>query len=262
MKTIPLIILTLIAGYNYGSNCKITRYLLSRNRGYGLYFKTAYYGIILLFVSITLYIILNYFTGFIGFLDNLICKYFGMLSMEKFENQQLIRILIIGFFTILLSYIYFPINLIIKSSQRLTELVFNNAIKNRDFEKLIWRALRNNSVLQVTMSNNKVYVGYVIRTIDPEAERTELRLLPILSGYRDETSTVIFKNMYKSVLDVLAAEPISNITSDEHLDDAGLGDFEIVLPYYEIRHSSMFDYEVYLETNNSFNKKINTRTAN
>ena len=32
LKTVPLIILTLIAGYNFGLNCKATRYIISRNR--------------------------------------------------------------------------------------------------------------------------------------------------------------------------------------------------------------------------------------
>jgi len=253
LKSITLIFITLLAGYYFGANSKITRYSLSRNSGYSYYFRISFYGMIMLMLAFITFLLLKNSTGLIDEVIDLIDRYYGRFDADGFTNSQIIYTGIVGFITLFFSCFHFPLNFIISKSYSLSDRVYQRAIKNRDFERLIYRAIKQSSLLQVTMSNGKVYVGYVIRTIDPEAERTELRMLPVLSGYRDDTGTVIFKNKYRHVLNILSDEflEIDCINTDEDMDDAGLADFEIVLPYGEIRHSSLFDYLIYSQTNNS-----------
>jgi len=253
LKSITLIFITLLAGYNFGANSKTTRYFLCRNSGYSYYFRISCYGIILLITAFITFLILKNFTGIIDFIMSLTENYYGKFDENRFIHSQIVYTGIVGFIMLFYSCIYLVINFIISKSEYLTDLVYQRAIRNRDFERLVYRAIRQSSLLQVSMSNGKVYVGYVIRTIDPDAERTELRMLPVLSGYRDDTGTVIFKNKYSHVLNILSDDfvEIDCINTDEEMDDIGLADFEIVLPYGEIRHSSLFDYFIYSQTNNS-----------
>ncbi|MBN1501613.1 MAG: hypothetical protein JW982_15755 [Spirochaetes bacterium] len=181
-------------------------------------------------------------------------SFYGNLSDDPTQNRIFLDSLLLAVSTITAGFLYLPLNILMKIPV-LKRIAFESAIKNRDFEKLIWRAIRTNCLIQITNSNNKVYIGYVIRTIDPAFERTELRMLPVLSGYRNTEGSIVFKNMYTVVLKKLQNNPIEDITNETELNSTGLADFEIVLPYSEIRHTGLFDYKVYVDTNESFKNK-------
>ena len=58
------------------------------------------------------------------------------------------------------------------------------------------------------MLNSKVYVGLITSNFDPAFDRKYIRLLPILSGYRDsETKEVTFTHNYSSVLQSVKDDP-------------------------------------------------------
>lgn len=129
-----------------------------------------------------------------------------------------------------------------------THWPYKLAIKNADFERLVLRAIERSLPMLVTLENGKVYVGYVIRTIDPLAEGKELRLLPVFSGFRSpETGQVTFSTNYSEVL-----VEISEDDREHEKGEAGgalahlyPGDFEVVIPVSKIVTSTLYDDEAY-----------------
>lgn len=77
--------------------------------------------------------------------------------------------------------------------------------------------------LLITLEDGKVYVGNAIRLPNPELDRQDVRILPLLGGYRDkDTKKLTLTTDYHSVTQSLG--------EDGRLNHLRRGDFEIVLP--------------------------------
>jgi hypothetical protein len=61
-------------------------------------------------------------------------------------------------------------------------------VKDHDngFLRLFHRAATESLMVSVTLSNRKVYIGYVLKTPNFTPEQQFVALLPLLSGYRDK----------------------------------------------------------------------------
>lgn len=75
--------------------------------------------------------------------------------------------------------------------------------------RLIYEAAINQSLIQVTLLGGKVYVGWVdYIPLDSRAEDSFLRLLPLMSGYRDPTTKkVVFQTKYTAFIEREDFEP-------------------------------------------------------
>lgn len=68
-----------------------------------------------------------------------------------------------------------------------------------DFDKIFAEAFLEKHMLQITLRNNKVYVGY-IQKLAPPTQANQLTILPVISGYREsETKKINFITEYLSV---------------------------------------------------------------
>jgi hypothetical protein len=109
---------------------------------------------------------------------------------------------------------------------------------NSEVEIMLLRALEHGMPVFVT-TPTKVYVGYVMGSIEAESKRESLRILPVISGYRDsQTRKVIFTTSYLSVYQKFSQDP-----GLRHLNPSL---FEIVIPADEIKTISLFDVKAYL----------------
>ena len=114
------------------------------------------------------------------------------------------------------------------------------AVTDSDFERLLVRAMFRDMPVMLTLESGKLYVGWVIRALNPRDVIKEVRILPMLSGYRDsETHQVEFTTNYFEVLETISAP-----TPD--LDHMEPGDFEVVIPCDRIMFTHLFDVEAYL----------------
>ena len=113
------------------------------------------------------------------------------------------------------------------------------AAQGNELELLLARALSNESPVMATLSSGKVYVGFVTRSLRPGVERRYLRLLPVVSGYRESgTQRVTFTTPYEEVraeADDLDS-PLYGLLSQ---------DFEVVLPIGDIVSANLFDFVAY-----------------
>lgn len=116
--------------------------------------------------------------------------------------------------------------------------------KNGDeLEKLFERSAAEGKIMQLTLKNNKVYIGFC-ETI-PEPQKTNyLVISPVLSGYRDsETKKIEITTNYFEIIDHYV-ENLDDITTSVELNT------DITIKRDEILTASIYEQEIYDMFNN------------
>ncbi|MEA2204398.1 MAG: hypothetical protein QOE77_1174 [Blastocatellia bacterium] len=92
-----------------------------------------------------------------------------------------------------------PLNLVCSRDKAIDRIIE----EDKDaFEILLKKAQDNANTVAVTMSNGKVYVGYVLHTFNPAFPTRFIKILPTKSGYRDDLDkTYHFTVFYSEALD-------------------------------------------------------------
>src|ERR1043166_5967936 len=95
--------------------------------------------------------------------------------------------------------LWWPLNLVCSRDKAVDRMIEEDQIA---LELVLKRAQDNGNTVAVTMSNGKVYVGYVLHFINPAVPTQFIQILPTKSGYRDEKNkTYHFENFYTEALD-------------------------------------------------------------
>jgi hypothetical protein len=139
---------------------------------------------------------------------------------------------------------------------RLKTYIYTRAIKNNDFERLVWRAFRKTVPISLSLASGKEYVGWVIRTINPKIERNEIRILPLFSGYRDPKTKKVnyitkYEDVYYEMMEHIekpnksSNKDAKSDKNDYDLSHLEIGDFEVIIPTREIIVSRLFDVNAY-----------------
>ncbi len=112
------------------------------------------------------------------------------------------------------------------------------AIKSigNEFELLLNSSFTENKLLLFTLNNGKVYIAWVKELPIPSVSKY-IRIIPIISGYRDEQKNVIFTTHYLSVYGEYIRE--GKVKSIEELDT------DLILNTDDIVTVSFFDIDMY-----------------
>lgn len=102
-----------------------------------------------------------------------------------------------------------------------------------ELEHLIDGAFSNVSLVSFTMKSGKVYVGWPVSLPRP-TQGAYLSVLPLISGYRDDTQDVVFTTEYWDVYQ-----------SRQQAGEDMYHGFLLVLSIEEITSASLFDFDVY-----------------
>lgn len=240
MKLATLLLFPLLAGYAFSISWSGSKYISAREDGYRLYFRAAFYGCFLFITAMLLYLyLIAKSPEALSTLNDFILVIFG--SIFTTESHYYLIVTDILILTLLSGFCLGFVLDFIPFSKRLFYWI---AIKNEDFERLIYRAHCKPMPISLTMTNCKVYVGYVARGIDPGAKNTHIKIWPILSGYRSpKDGKVKFTTFYDEMyLEVENNEIASERYSSNSVD---FDDFQIVLPLEDIKSANLFDVDVY-----------------
>jgi len=248
MQAAHLAILTVVSGYAFSTTWTPSLYHSARESGHRLYLRSVFYAVFLLTVSLALHILL--FTQcqpYLGLLE-FIRTFYPIQNLTEnsiFSEDSKASIVIISFLLgpILGHILNFPrwsflidIKIPFSNIKPLfcyEKWLLRHAIKNNDFEKLIAHSVYTNLPILFTLDSGKVYVGWPVSAPNPTRERRSIRILPILSGYRQKDQhTVTFTTNYYSVL-------------NNESNTASLDDFEIVIPTEHLTVCHAFDLELY-----------------
>lgn len=106
-----------------------------------------------------------------------------------------------------------------------------------EIEQLFKKAAKEELLIQITLKSNKVYVGFV-EYIPPPKESNYLKIIPLISGYRNHKTKKIKFNTdyYKAIL---------LYQSDEKKYESF--EMDLTIKQDEILIANVFDYEVYKE---------------
>ncbi|MGE0371850.1 MAG: hypothetical protein AB7Q01_08180 [Gammaproteobacteria bacterium] len=251
-----LLILPLIGGYAFSTIWSPSYYHASRESGHRLYFRAGFYAIVMFGAATAVHVV--------AFVHSDLYR-----ELLRIESAVIHATLAVGtvniwgvearFSILMLSALLgpamghalnFPQHYLKLSAahpwlpyaqlfERWELWVLSRAAANNDFEKLVLRSFTRRIPLLITLVSNKVYVGWAIRAPDPVATSRYLRLLPLLSGYRDKDSqNVHFTTHYFHVL----SPPTLGLEEIDHLEP---GDFEVVVPVQQITNAHLFDLDAH-----------------
>lgn len=128
------------------------------------------------------------------------------------------------------------------------ETAEERAIENEGngLERLFARATKASKQVLLTMESGKVYVGWIVRMPpDPRSENAYVRILPTMSGYRDEKHRIQFTTMYDEMYEKMLSDDQISAAEEEELKD-----FLKSIPLSKIQSAGIFDPEIY----RAFNK--------
>lgn len=222
----PLFILPLVGGFVFIKEWEGTRYILPREDGHKLYFRSAYCGLFVCIAAFFSLALIVYVAAIIPWrFSSSFADYSGNLFDLRLVFMTLLASPVLGYvfarflniFTDELNYYY-------------------TALQDNEFEYLLVKAMSSDLMVMVTMEDEKVYVGWVYKVSDPaKAERKYFSLIPVMSGCRAEKRKVEFTTFYDEVY---------RRTDDElgHLD---VEHFAVVLPAQRMLSARLFDPEAY-----------------
>lgn len=105
-----------------------------------------------------------------------------------------------------------------------------------EFSSIMFSSWEKGLPIAFTLSNNKVYIGYVVET---GVDNNDMNILPLVSGYRsDETKDLIYLIDYKPVIEKIQKHKGADISQ-----------FLISIPHREIIHANLhnFDYKQHFD---------------
>lgn len=235
MDVALLLILPIVGGYIFASNWIVTSYQIAREDGHRLYFRAAFYGVFLFSCGLLLRLLLLSAWDSYQQIESSLKQHLNQILKNPVESHQINTLLISLYALLLGAGAWYPLNF---CSRPWRNRLLDWAVKDSDFEKLIQTAARLPMPILLTMDNEKVYVGYVVATMNPRHAREALTLLPLMSGYRNGSNKKIqFTTFYDSIYESL---------KEKH-PKLSLKNFEIVLPTERIHSANMFDLSVYAE---------------
>jgi hypothetical protein len=246
MSLTAFLFLPLVGGYAFSIIWNASRYLAARESGHKLYFRAIFYAVFLMIVATEIHVIFFHYPWYqniISFVSHATQGKDASVTIWSYSSK--LTLIIISF--ILGPSIGHILNLPnsrflqkITLFQKWQKRLLKNAIKNNDFELLIERASYHTIPIFFSLQCGKVYVGLVVRSPNPIEERKAIRILPIMSGYR-ETSTqeAVFTTFYLEIFKKLGDDNHEDLS---HLDPV---DFEVVIPSDQISSSHLFDLNAY-----------------
>ena len=160
----PLFILPLVGGFVFVKEWEATRYVLPREDGHKLYFRSAYCGLfvsIAAFFSLTLVVYIAatipwpFSFPFAGYPENQFDSRLVFMTLLASPVFGYVFARFLNIFTDELNYYY-------------------AALQDNEFEYLLVKAMSSDLMVMVTMEDEKVYVGWIYKVSDPA--KAEARL--------------------------------------------------------------------------------------
>lgn len=233
----------LIIGYFYQSQHPYRRLSTVRSTGYHIYFKAGFSGLVFLFLALATWVLID-------LLD------LPSTVVERYPNEAELTYLkanvsdwheIKGAFVLFLAFIYclFYVQLQKFRSSKISVFKQLKSVTN-DLEKLVISATVEVKPIRVELSCGKVYVGLPETPNLEHGEVTYITLLPLLSGYIDETKNLIFNNNYYLHYE----EYYHRGESSDHEHDT-IDKFSIVIPVSEITVASQFSIDAFMAFRNA-----------
>ena len=251
MDLAAVFLLSLLGGYSFAMLWRGTAYSTGRVDGHHLYFRAALYGIVFFVIAFGLRAaLLRWWPGY----DTLDLKMVDFLRPAlKSENPPVLGdemrragwLLTAGY-----SLLVGPICAGLLNTFTSQHWALTRALGPLDLTLL--DAQKSDMPVALTLSNGKVYVGLVISTTDPGRTPAAVRLLPMVSGYRDSLQRLVLTTDYQKTYSALQGTRAQELA----LPDNWLSLFTLAIRADMIVTATLFSPAVYGEFNPDWKQKI------
>lgn len=276
--TILTVLTIALSGYlfNYFSINK--KYLFRQATGHHLLYKCLGYGLLFFVISVVLFGFTWQWTKQSSYIFDLIAIPFPDITQGQFNLASILLISVLlsistaKIITVILMYLY---RSRFKSKPRpesLSEKEWNKKLNsfydletymqstNNAFISHVIEVSINPHLILLTLNSRRCYVGYpyLVTTPDDHQESKELVIIPLLSGYRDESDLCLeITTEYTEVKELLGKE--GSALTPEMLSEGSkkLVSYRITIPYDNVYSISSYKHSKYRD----FKTKENIRRA-
>jgi len=255
-----LVLFTFIAtgGYAFLHVCEYYKYVSYRSSARRIYLKSLGFGIFFFSITLILYALKLYLLDDLSLIESV------NISYNELSNKDSKLIPLLSLITFFLSFIIaWSFNGIlylrhrtftsirnskqnIDDEQSLKETQYELAQKRfsiDDFELLVIESIYREMPISVTLDTDKVYIGYIRNQPIVSQLRQYLKLLPLASGYRDESQVLHIEVDYSMLISNYDTQLKKNANADD--------DFEIVIKHDRIVSINLFNFDVYTKYHDS-----------
>jgi hypothetical protein len=216
-----VLLLPLLAGYFFCTDCNWAKFKYRRADGNRLVFASALFGVIFLGASVIIVYSLCYLASPGSRPDVWIRLWIKHNPFPHLGKS----VLALG-----LSYVFTKTVNIFSSEDEAKSKVLKDEYET--FELLLGSAVDQTKPLLISLSNQKVYVAFALDRL--RLDRKQLSVLPLWGGYRDkDTKGVVFTTDYAAIY--------------ESIPEERRADFQLVIPAETVTSATLFDRDVWAE---------------
>lgn len=217
--------LPLVGGYLFLKYSNFTRFLIARQSGYNLLLESAHAGFWLLLAARVVLLFIGFLSDNIDFLSeelDSIGRAWSDFSPVNYSGTAVVALLL-G-----------PVAAKLSNRFRTPDKAVLRAVNEAGnaMEELFLESMKLRSLVEVTLQNGKVYVGWVLRADLGSRDRKCVQIHPLSSGYRDDESRKIILNTSYAEVYVKHSRKLGSEYEEK---------FRIVVPVEEIRSARPFD---------------------
>ena len=230
--SILYILFSAASGFAFTRLCYVLKYKVARESGYSLYLYCLSIGFLFFLLSFTLF---KFFLFLTSFFDWPIIIIFNEEDKVIFLCGSTI------FWSVVASFVYN------KSVPFSKELNLVKVFEKSDFDSICLNAMTDFKPIGISLSNRKVYVGYVIDTLSGSQDNLYLTIMPIFSGYRHpKTLRFMLASKYQVVIDT-----VKKIEEDDSYQ-FDLKEYYMAIPREEISTIHIFNEELHQQVTSSY----------
>ena len=220
-----LFFVPLIGGYLFLTRCNYTRFLLERQTGYRLLFNSASVGILLVMSAWLVTEAVDCLVPSVGVIG-------AKLVPIPYAGTAALAFALGPFSAMLVNVWYTDTN----GAMRAVDAAHN------EMESLFISSVKANNLVEVTLENGKVYVGWIVNADVPELDREFVAISPLISGFRNEKQEIVFTVNYANVYVSMYGKDWGSQVDRVY--------FRIVLPVSTLQSARLFDVDIYLRFKN------------
>ncbi len=219
---VGLLLIPAVGGYWFLTHLNYTRFYVARASGYHLLFRSALFGGLLFLLARIITLGLESFNP----------RIIGLWT-NHFPDPYSIEVVL----SLILGYLLPVImNLLYSEEQGARKI----ALESGDYmELLIADSILKGQAIEVSLRNRKSYIGLALESGVKMGGDTDISLIPLASGYRDEdTLDLHIMINYVPVIEKYTGQETAILTEE---------DFRIVIPISEVVSVRLFVPEVFDE---------------
>jgi hypothetical protein len=227
-----VLLLPLLAGYLYCTECDKVRFKYRQVDGYRLLLASALYGFLFLVLATVAVVVVGLLAIRIAWLRETTLFWISHNPYPHLGKSG--ASLILSYFVTKALNRFF----LDEDHEQYKVLVDENAA----FELLLQRAVAGTHPLLLSLKNQKAYVVLSLDSV--RIDRKYLSVLPLWSGYRNkDTQEVTFTVNYSKVYQQLVEKRKNGLEPPDRIEDS----FELVVPADLVASATLFDMHLYSE---------------